>query len=131
MAQINFVVRQLIRLVYGASLAPGTFADALTEYQTAVALNPTKLIHRVELGRTYLRLGRKAEALRELQASVALDVEDVNASLQKDDAELLLRGLGREFARSVVPLDAGEEAVGGGRGDAGQAPPVAGGAGAA
>ena len=104
MAQINFVVRQLIRLVYGASLAPGTFADALTEYQTAVALNPTKLIHRVELGRTYLRLGRKAEALRELEGSLGLDVEDVNAALERDEAAAMVAKLRREFSRGVAPL---------------------------
>ncbi len=46
MAQLNFVVRQLVRFVYGTSLAPGTFQDALTEFGTAVALNPNKLIHR-------------------------------------------------------------------------------------
>jgi tetratricopeptide (TPR) repeat protein len=46
MAQINFVVRQLIRLVYGAALAPGKFEDALSEFEAAVALNPNKLIHR-------------------------------------------------------------------------------------
>jgi hypothetical protein len=46
MAQINFVLRQLIRIVYGAALAPGTFEDALAEFQAAVALNPRKLIHR-------------------------------------------------------------------------------------
>lgn len=46
MAQINFVVRQLIRFVYGAALAPGTFEDALSEFRTAVQLNPTGLIHR-------------------------------------------------------------------------------------
>lgn len=46
MAQINFVVRQLIKLVYGAALAPGKFEDALMEFETAVRLNPTKLIHR-------------------------------------------------------------------------------------
>jgi hypothetical protein len=37
---------QLIRIVYGASLNPGTFEEALTEFQQAVALNPNKLIHR-------------------------------------------------------------------------------------
>jgi hypothetical protein len=40
------LVFQLIRIVYGASLNPGTFEEALTEFQTAVALNPNKLIHR-------------------------------------------------------------------------------------
>lgn len=33
----------------GAALAPGTFTDALEEFQAAVHLNPTQLIHSVEL----------------------------------------------------------------------------------
>lgn len=37
---------QLIRIVYGAALNPGTFEEALTEFQHAVAINPNKLIHR-------------------------------------------------------------------------------------
>jgi hypothetical protein len=32
--------------VYGASLNPGTFEEALAEFQRAVAINPHKLIHR-------------------------------------------------------------------------------------
>lgn len=67
-------------------------------------LNPTKLIHRVELGRTLLRLGRKQEAYGQLTTSVALDIEDVNAKLQKEDADLLLEKLRKEFERSVQPL---------------------------
>jgi hypothetical protein len=39
-------VLQLIRIVYGASLNPGTFEEALAEFQQAVAINPHKLIHR-------------------------------------------------------------------------------------
>jgi len=122
MAQINFVVRQLIKLVYGASLAPGTFADAVSEYQAAVALNPGKLIHRVELGRVYLKLGRKQDALRELATSVQLDVEDINAQLQKNDAQEMLTKLQREFQRSVAPLSWG----GGGGGGGEQQGPAAG-----
>jgi predicted Zn-dependent protease len=126
MAQINFVVRQLIKLVYGAALAPGTFEEALTEFQAAASLNPSKLIHRVELGRTLLRLGRRQEALRELTASTSLEVEDVNARLQLDDAEMMLVKLRKEFERSVTPL------AWGGFGDAtGDAAAAAGGADAA
>eukprot|EP00877_Chromochloris_zofingiensis_P003805 jgi/Chrzof1/13425/Cz07g32160.t1 len=102
MAQINFVVRQLIRFVYGAALAPGTFEDALSEFRTAVQLNPTGLIHRVELGRTLLRVGNKREALEQLEVSMKCEVDDINALLQKEDAELLLRKLQSEFNRHIT-----------------------------
>lgn len=39
--------------------------------------------YRVELGRAYHKLGRKEEAWRELEAAILLDVEDINAHLQK------------------------------------------------
>jgi hypothetical protein len=56
---------------------------------------------RVELGRTHLRLGHKREAYEHLSASMGMEVEDVNAKLQRDDAELLLDKLKGEFERSV------------------------------
>jgi hypothetical protein len=127
MAQISFVVRQLIRLVYGASLAPGTFADALSEYQAAVALAPARLIHRVELGRVLLKVGRRAEGFAELSAAVRLEVEDINAALQKEDAEAMLSKLRREFGAAVAPLQPGW----GGSGSGGGQQPGGGAAGSA
>lgn len=47
----------------------GSHHDALESYQRAVALAPSRLIHRVELGRTLHRLGQKEEARLELEVS--------------------------------------------------------------
>lgn len=92
--------------------------------QAAAALAPERLIHRVELGRTYLKLGRRAEALEQLAASVEMDVEDINAALQKQDAQELLAKLrGEAFQRGVGPLSlawgAGASGSGGGSGGSG------------
>ena len=57
---------------------------------------------RVELGRSYLRMGLKQEALRELTTSMTLDVEDINAQLQKEDAEIMLTKLQKEFDRHIT-----------------------------
>lgn len=65
--QLNFVVRALIKMVFGATLGPGSHAEALSAYQRAVDLAPDRLIHRVELARTALRLGQVTRAARELQ----------------------------------------------------------------
>ena len=82
MAQINFVVRQLIRLVYGAALAPGKFEDALAEFEAAVALNPHKLIHRLgasqgkgEGGTSATLSGRQQDAVRVRQVGRHAGVE--------------------------------------------------------
>lgn len=56
---------------------------------------------RVELGRSLLRMGHKREAFEQLTTSMQLEVEDINALLQKEDAELLLDKLKGEFERSV------------------------------
>lgn len=48
-------------------LHAGSHHDALDSYAKAVNLAPGRLIHRVELGRTLDRLGRKDEAREELQ----------------------------------------------------------------
>ena len=47
--------------------AVGSHHDALESYQKAVALAPSRLIHRVELGRTLHRLGKKEQARQELE----------------------------------------------------------------
>lgn len=38
---------------------------------------------RVELGRAYKRLGQHARARQELEAALSMEVEDINAHLQK------------------------------------------------
>jgi hypothetical protein len=57
MAQLNAVVRTLIRICYGTALMEGSFSEALTCYRTAAELNPGRVIHRVEIGRTLIKVG--------------------------------------------------------------------------
>jgi len=57
-------------LSYVGAVAVGSHHDALESYQTAVSLAPARLIHRVELGRTLDRLGKKEQARRELEVSL-------------------------------------------------------------
>lgn len=101
MANLNFVVRHLIRVLYGAALMPGTFEDALQSYRRAVSLNPVRLVHHVELGRTLYRLGYKEDAFKELETSLTLEVEDINAELQRQDAELMIEKLQKEFEGNI------------------------------
>lgn len=56
----------------------------------------------MELGRTLLRVGNKREALEQLEVSMKCEVDDINALLQKEDAELLLRKLQSEFNRHIT-----------------------------
>lgn len=43
------------------------------------------------------RLGRKADALKELELSLALDIEDINAHLQRNEAASMHRRIQREL----------------------------------
>lgn len=56
---------------------------------------------RAEVGRTLFRLGRKAEAYHHLVASLSMEVDDVNARLQKKMAEELLSKHKAEFERAL------------------------------
>lgn len=46
MAQINYVIRTLVRLMYGTSLSTGKKADALASFRRAAELAPHRLIHK-------------------------------------------------------------------------------------
>lgn len=46
MAQLNVVVRTLIRIAFGTALPAGSHADALNSYKQATRLDPKRLIHR-------------------------------------------------------------------------------------
>lgn len=101
MAGLNFVLRALVRVVYGTSLYPGSYEDALVEFKQAAELAPHRLVHRVEVGRTLHKLGHKMEALDELERAMDLEEEDINAHMQKEDAKLMVSRLRQELT-SVV-----------------------------
>ncbi|KAG1657538.1 hypothetical protein FOA52_005424 [Chlamydomonas sp. UWO 241] len=95
MAQLGPIVRYVVRVLFGAALMQGTFPEALTHFRTAQTLCPVRLIHTVEVGRTLHKLGHTAEAASHLEAALAMDVEDLNAQLQKEDAAAMLAQMRR------------------------------------
>lgn len=96
MAQINVVLRTLVRIMYGTALAPGTRQDALASYRRAAQLAPGRLIHKVEAGRVHLELGQVQEGVEQLEAALVCDVEDINAWHTRMDAEKLLAQVRRQ-----------------------------------
>lgn len=93
MAQINAIARTLIRLFFGTSLMQGSFSDALYHYRQAAEICPIRVIHRVEIGRTLLKLGDHDGAIQEFTQARDMEIEDINAFLQHQDAMLLLTKL--------------------------------------
>ena len=84
-ASLGAATRFLVRLVYGG-LPAASNEEAVKCFQKAIALNPKRLVHVVELGRTYAMMGRKAEAKRQLETGLAMP------DREKDDPETKKRG---------------------------------------
>jgi tetratricopeptide (TPR) repeat protein len=98
MAQIPFIARALIQVLFGTALPEGTYRDALTCFTTAMERNPQRIMHRVEAGRVHLKLGNRDEALRLLESAFTLEKTDINDHLTLQDAEKMLRDLKRSAA---------------------------------
>ena len=59
----------------------------------SVAIQPDRVIHHVELGRTYAALGRKQEARAELNKGLALPSREKDDNESKDRARKALAAL--------------------------------------
>ncbi len=85
LANVGGVTRMLASAIYG-SLPDASNDTAVECFKKAMALNPNRLIHVVELGRTYAMMGRKVEAKKYLEMGLAMPNKD------KDDADTKQRG---------------------------------------
>ncbi|MGH8047664.1 MAG: hypothetical protein ACREKL_10480 [Chthoniobacterales bacterium] len=84
-AELSAVRRKLGEMLYG-KLPESTDADAAHCFEKAIAANPHRLIHYIELGRCYARMGRTAEAKKLIEKGLAMP--DVG----KDDPDVKERG---------------------------------------
>lgn len=92
LAQIGGMTRALAMIVYGA-LPKASYDDAVKCFEKAIALKPNRLIHYVELGRTYAFMGRKAEARKFIEKGLAMPNRD------QDDPET--KGRGRKTLQTL------------------------------
>eukprot|EP00803_Ostreobium_quekettii_P000730 evm.model.scf_636EXC.2 EVM.evm.TU.scf_636EXC.2 scf_636EXC:7783-11924(-) len=91
MAGLNVFARAVVRIVYGASLPPGTYAGALTEFEEAARLAPTRLIHFVQVGKAHWKLGNREQAIEALERAMELEVTEINDFLEAQEAARLLK----------------------------------------
>lgn len=85
LANFNAALRFLAQAIYGKF--PAASNDRAVEcFQRAIALQPQRVIHHIELGRAYAALGRKEEARAELEKGLSLP------SREKDDDQSKARG---------------------------------------
>ena len=85
MAEISGLKRALAELIYG-KLPAATNEDAVRCFEKAIALNPNRLMHYVELGRTYAQMGRAVEARKFLTKGLAM------TDTERDDPETKTKG---------------------------------------
>jgi tetratricopeptide (TPR) repeat protein len=85
LADLGTVKRTLARVVYG-KLPDATNEESARCFEKAIALNPDRLIHHIELGRTYAQMGRVDDARRCISRGLAMP------NTGKDDAEVKARG---------------------------------------
>ena len=84
-ADVGAVKRAFGSLIYG-KLPSSTNEAAVACFEKAIAINPTRLMHHIELGRTYAQMGKKDDARRLIAKGLAMpDVE-------KDDPETKRQG---------------------------------------
>ncbi len=85
LADVGGLKRALAGAIYG-KLPKGTNEQAEACFKKAIAINPNRLMHYIELGRVYAQMGRKEEAQGFINKGLAMP------SVEKDDAETKARG---------------------------------------
>lgn len=87
-AELNFFQRAAVKIVYGG-LPEASFDQAVADFQRALELE-TRTYHHLELGKTYMKMGRTAAARDQLQAALDASPRDPFAPEYKKEAQKLL-----------------------------------------
>ena len=85
LAQVNPVMRAMAQVAYG-KLPDSTHQEAATCFERAIALNPNRLMHYIELGLVYAQMGRTNDARRWISTGLSMP------NTEKDDAEVKREG---------------------------------------
>ena len=85
LAEVSSAKRLVAGVIYG-QLPKGSYEEAEQAMKKAIALNPNRLMHYIELGRIYAQTGRKEEARELINKGLAMP------DREKDDPETKQRG---------------------------------------
>ncbi|HEY2712946.1 MAG TPA: hypothetical protein VGI60_10555 [Chthoniobacterales bacterium] len=92
LADISVLKRVVAKALYG-DLPVTTNEEAEECLQKAIAINPNRLIHYIELGRIYAQMGRKEEARKSILKGLSMPNEE------KDDPEM--KEIGRDTLKKM------------------------------
>ena len=87
----RFVAR---RLLGGRAFGSASWSEAIRYMEAAVAAAPDRIVHRTELAEIYADRGRFADARREYEAALRIELGDYNDSLYKAGARSALDRMG-------------------------------------
>jgi len=85
LAQVNPVMRAMAQVALG-KLPDSTHQEAATCFETAIALNPNRPMHYIELGLVYAKMGRTDDARHCIKTGLSMP------NTEKDDAEVKREG---------------------------------------
>jgi tetratricopeptide (TPR) repeat protein len=92
LAEVSPIRRAMAQVAYG-KLPPASFEDAVHCFEKAIALNPNRLMHYIELGHTYADMGRVDDARKCICKGLSMP------NTEKDDPEFKEKG--RELLASL------------------------------
>jgi tetratricopeptide (TPR) repeat protein len=87
----RFIARNLLG---GGILGTASWKEAVRYLQEAVAIEPTRIVHHLDLGRVYADLGEKSKARQQFQLVLSTPPAEYNDAHYKDDAQHQLARLG-------------------------------------
>jgi len=85
LAEVNPVMRAMAQVAFG-KLPNSTHEEAATCFQRAIALNPNRLMHYIELGMVYAQMGRTDDARRFINTGLSMP------NTEKDDPAVKSQG---------------------------------------
>jgi hypothetical protein len=91
---LGYFSRELANTMTGGTLfVNASWVEAERKLLAAIAVEPRRAIHHLDLARIYLDEGKKAEARAELQAVLDAPVKDVNDPHYREEAKKLLEAM--------------------------------------
>lgn len=90
-ADLGFMERAVVKVVYGG-LPKASFEQAASDFRRAIA-SEDNVINRLQLGKTYLKLGDKNAARDELERALQMPNDDPDDPEHKKEASALLKKL--------------------------------------
>jgi len=85
LAEVNPALRAMALVAFG-KLPDSTHEEAVTCFEKAIALNPNRLMHYIELGSVYAQMGRTDDARRSISTGLSMP------NTEKDDSEIKRQG---------------------------------------